>query len=105
MTPLKAIQKPLGIILSGNMLDEEAVLKLDTRLFFVSGERDWNLASQYAVKASITHNENYKLGSSSYVAQFADRKLLDTRTNTFHAGADVAILDWLEETCPVSMSI
>ena len=101
----KATQQPLGIILSGNMLDEQDILKLDTRIFCLTGERDWNLASRYAVKAVSTHEEHYHFGSSSYVAQFADRKLIDTRNNIFHTGAEAIIQDWLKDLCPASTSI
>ena len=101
----KAIQKPIGIILAGNMLDEQQILNLDTRLFFVSGERDWNLASRYALKTAKMHEKYYKLGSSSYVAQFADRKLIDPRNKRFHSGAEMAIHHWLTELCPASMLI
>ena len=98
-------QQPIGIILSGNMLDEQAILKLDTRIFCLTGERDWNLASQFAIKATTTHEDHYKLGSRSYVAQFADRKLIDTRNNLFHSGAKSIIQDWLTDLCPASTSI
>ena len=87
------------------MLDEQAILKLDTRLFCLTGERDWNLASKYAVNASKVHDDYYKLGSRSYVAQFADRKLIDTRSNLFHTGAEAIIQDWLTDLCPASTSI
>ena len=101
----KAIQKPIGIILAGNMLDEKEILNLDTRLFCISGERDWNLASRYAIKTVKTHEKHYKLGSDSYVAQFADRTLTDTRNKRFHSGAEAAIHNWLTELCPASMLI
>jgi uncharacterized protein len=101
----KAIQNPIGIILSGNMLDENEILKLDTRIFCLTGERDWNLASRYAIKTAITHEEHYQLGSNSYIAKFADRKLIDTRNNMFHTGAEAIIKDWLTDLCPVSTLI
>ncbi len=101
----KTVQKPISVILSGNMLDEKKILTLDTRLFCITGERDWNLASQYAIKATTAHEANYKLGSSSYVAQFADRKLIDSRSNIFHSGAEAIIQDWLTDLCPASTSI
>lgn len=101
----KAIQNPIGIILSGNMLDEQEILKLDTRIFCLTGERDWNLASRYAIKTSTTHEEHYQLGSGSYIAKFADRKLIDTRNNMFHTGAEAIIKDWLTDLCPVSTLI
>lgn len=100
-----AVQKPTGIILSGNMLDEEAILTLDTRIHCITGERDWNLAGRYALRVANTHEDHYKLGSRAYVAQYADRKLIDTRNNMFHTGAEATIHEWLRELCPVSMSI
>jgi len=101
----KSIQKPLGIILSGNMLDENAILKLDSRILCVTGERDWNIASRFALHTSKVHDDYHKLGSSAYIAKYADRKLIDTRNNMFHAGAEVTIHDWLTDLCPISMSI
>jgi uncharacterized protein len=101
----KNVQQPIATILSGNMLDEQNILNIDTRIFCLTGERDWNLASRYAIKASSVHEENYKLGSSSYVAQFADRKLIDSRNNLFHTGAEATIQDWLTDLCPASTSI
>lgn len=101
----KTVQKPISIILSGNMLDEQKILTLDSRLLCITGERDWNLASQYAIRTTTTHESHYKLGSSSYIAQFADRKLIDTRNNQFHAGAEAIIQDWLTDLCPASTSI
>lgn len=101
----KAVQDPIGIILAGNMLNEKDILKLGTRVFCVTGERDWNLASRFAIKATITHNEHYNLNSQFYVAQFADRKLIDSRNKLFHAGASVTIQDWLTTLCQTSPSI
>jgi len=101
----KEIQTPLGIILSGNMLDENAILNLDTRILCITGERDWNLATRYAIKTTLSHNEQYNLDATSYVAQFADRKLIDTRNNLFHVGAQATIYDWLTQLCPISTSI
>lgn len=100
----KSIQKPLSIILSGNMLDEESILKLDAQLLCITGERDWNTASQFALNTSKIHAEHYQLGSSAYIAKFADRKLIDTRNNMFHAGAKATIHDWLINLCPISTS-
>ena len=54
----KAVQKPKGVILAGNMLDENAILKIDTRIFCITGERDWNIASHYAIKTTSNHNTN-----------------------------------------------
>ncbi len=101
----KAVQKPMGVILSGNMLDENNITKLETRIFCVTGERDWNLASRYAINASIVHNKTYNLNAGSYIAQFANRKLIDTRNNLFHAGAEATIHDWLSILCQPSLSI
>lgn len=101
----KAIQKPLGVILSGNMLDEEQILAIDAPIFCVTGERDWNLASRYATAVANKHQEHYQLGSSSYIAKHANRKLIDTRNNIFHSGAEVAVTNWLESVCQNSPSI
>ncbi len=98
----KSIQQPKGVILAGNMLDETEILDLDTRIFCVTGERDWNIASRYAVKTTLTHNETHHFNADSYVARFADRKLIDTRNKMFHAGAEATIQDWLYSLCQPS---
>lgn len=102
---IKALQSPLGIILAGNMLDEKAILKLDTRIHCVTGDRDWNIASRYAINVVKSHENHYRLGSDAYIAQYADRKLTDTRNNMFHAGAEATVQNWLGDLCPISMSI
>ncbi len=101
----KSIQPPRSIILNGNMLDEKAILNIDAQLSFVSGERDWNLPARYTIKTSCTHNKHHRLGSRAYVASCADRKLIDSRSQRFHAEAETIIQDWLSDLCPASTSI
>lgn len=100
----KAIQTPRGIILAGNMLDEQEILQLDSPLFCITGERDWNLASRFALAVAKTHEQHHQLGTQSYVAQFANRKLIDTRNDMFHSGAEAAIHNWLIALCQNSTS-
>jgi hypothetical protein len=95
----KQHQQPKSIILTGNMLDENAVLNIDTQILCITGERDWNFASRYAINTTITHNDTYNLDAQSYIARFANRKLIDTRNNLFHSGAEATIQDWLYDIC------
>lgn len=101
----QTIQQPLGIILAGNMLDEQAILKLNTRIFCVTGERDWNNPIQFAKRTADAHNAHYNMQSEAYIAQYANRKLIDTRNNIFHAGVKARIQDWLTDLCPIFTSI
>lgn len=101
----KSIQPPRSIILAGNMLDERAILNIDAKVSFVSGEYDWNLPARYAIKTSSAHDRHYRLGSRAYVAPYADRKLVDSRSQLFHARAETIIQNWLSDLCPTSRSI
>jgi alpha-beta hydrolase superfamily lysophospholipase len=101
------LQKPYGVILAANMLDERAVLAIDSHVQIIVGERDWIPWKQYAKAACDAHNNTYKSGASYYVAPYGDRTLMDTRTQTgaFHEGAAHIIEDWLLNLCPASASI
>lgn len=90
------VQKPAGIILAGNMLDEKAIAKIDIPLHIVSSKNDWNDWHTYAEKASDAHAEKYGYEGSFYVATNTNRLLMYTSGNTFHKGAETSIKHWLK---------
>lgn len=91
------IQRPLGVILASNMLDEAAVLSIDVPILFVTGDGDWNYPSKYAIAACASHNAHYGHGSRFYIAQHGTRRLLDARNKILHAGACANMQKWLKE--------
>lgn len=96
------IQKPRGIILAGNMLDEKSVLNIDTPIHFVVSKNDWNDWRIYAEKASDSHAEKYNYEPSFYVATNTNRFLMYSSGNTFHKGTETSIKHWLKNTCQTS---
>lgn len=103
----KAQQAPLGIILAGNMLDQDAVLGLDVPLHIVMSAEDWNLPDIYAVAVTQAHNAHHKLSSSYYIADGADRRLQDRQQDrsNLHSGAARSIWRWLRAQWPAFTSI
>lgn len=97
-----SVQKPLGCILAGNMLDQTAVLKVKTPLHIVVSKNDWNAWQIYAEAAADAHAEQNKFTSSFYVATNTNRHLMYTNGNSFHRGAEASIKYWLKETCQIS---
>ena len=100
------IQHPYGVILATNMLDEEAIKAIDTRVQVLVGQDDWNPWQKYGKNACDAHNATYRHGASFYVAPYADRALRDKRRNPpeFHAGVRAVMRDWLLSLCPTSVS-
>lgn len=101
------VQHPHGALLTGNMLDEKAILAIDTRVKIVMGGADWRPVELFGEASCAAHNKAYTHGASLFVAPHADRLLMDTRTTppVFHEEARAVIHDWLESLCPVSTSI
>ncbi len=97
-----AIQKPLGIILAGNMLDEKAIVSIDTPAHIVVSKNDWNDWRTYAEKAADVHADKYGFQSSFYVATNTNRMLMYSSGTTFHKGAETSIKHWLKHTCQIS---
>jgi alpha-beta hydrolase superfamily lysophospholipase len=89
-------QAPYGVVLASNMLDEAAVLAIETRLLVVMGQQDWKPWQQFGKAVADAHNAAYKHGATYYVAPNANRFLIDTRSQAFHYGAKTAIADWLQ---------
>jgi len=99
------IQNPYGVILASNMLDEEAILAIDTRVEIVMGEGDWNPWQKYGEAACESHNRTYRHSASFYYIPNADRKLMDMKDNTLHLEAAGVMKYWLQTLCPPSESI
>jgi uncharacterized protein len=102
------LQRPYGVALVANRLDEKAVLAIDTRLQIVVGQDDWNPWQRFGQAASASHNAAYKHGAFSYVAPNTDQTLMDVGDDgqeAFHNGAATVIKDWLRSLCPPSRSI
>ena len=100
-------QPPYGVILVSNVLDEEDVVAIESRLLIVMSQDDFNPWQQYGEAACIAHNRVYKNGASYYVARDADRTLADLRTEdgTFHPGARKVLSEWLRSAHPGSRLI
>lgn len=90
------LQHPHGVVLATNMLDEKAVLAVESQLLILMGQHDWNPWQKYGKAASDAHNDAYKHGASYYVAPYADRMLVDARSQKFHFGAKNTLQDWLQ---------
>jgi hypothetical protein len=97
-------QHPYGSLLVANMLDEQEVLALDTRLCIVAGQDDWNSPEKYAEVAAAAHNNAYRHGASCYIAPQADRMLL-TGDESIHEGARKVMRAWLKRILRPSTSI
>jgi hypothetical protein len=90
------VQPPYGVILATNTLGEEEALAIESRLLIVVGQNDWNPWQKLGKTVCDTHNAAYKHGASYYVAPYADRMLIDPRTNRLHFGVRNTITDWLQ---------
>jgi len=90
------VQQPNGVILATNMLDADDVLAIESRLLVVMGQHDWNPWQQYGKAVCDAHNAAYHHGASYYVAPYANRMLVDPRTNRLHFGVENGIMDWLQ---------
>jgi alpha-beta hydrolase superfamily lysophospholipase len=93
------LQKPHGVILVSNMLDEDAVAAIDAPVYILMSETDWNPWQQYARSAAVAHDEAYRLGSSFCVVPDADRKLIDDDTRSLPPAARSILADWLQDLC------
>lgn len=100
------IQKPHAVILVSNMLDADAVLAIDTRLYILMSETDWNPWQQYAKAAALNHSRTYPYGAEYYVVPGSvDRKLIDGDGQSLPTAARSILLDWFHELCRPSKSI
>jgi len=90
------LQHPHGVALATNVLDEKAVLAIESQLLILMGQHDWNPWQKFGKAASDAHHAAYKHGASYYVAPYANRMLIDIRSDTFHFGAKNTLQDWLQ---------
>jgi hypothetical protein len=98
------VEPPYGALLVANMLNENDILALNTRLHIVAGQEDWNSPDVYAVAAAEAHSSAYRYGASAYIAPRADRMLL-THDEVLHNGARKAMRDWLKRIQRPSSSL
>ncbi len=91
------LQRPYSVVLATNMLNAEAVQAIDSRLLVLMGQHDWNPWQEYGKAVSEAHNQTCRHGAQYYVAPYADRMLMDSRTGRFHYGANHTLQDWLRE--------
>lgn len=100
------VQHPQGVILLANMLDESAILAVNTRVQIVVSDDDWQPSDQVGVAACAAHNATYRHGADYYVAPNSDRMLLDYTTTTgesgVHPGVYEAIQTWLKAIHPAT---
>jgi uncharacterized protein len=90
-----AEQRPLGVVLVGNMLDQRDVLNIDAPLQILVSENDWMPAQQYGKAAADAHNQRYSHGASYFVARVADLEGMGYDDPLFHRAVDSVIGDWL----------
>lgn len=97
-----AIQRPLGVILLGNMLDEQEVIGIDTPLHIVMSKNDWNAWQTYAENASRSHQRKHGYKASFYVAPNTNRHLMYVNGGSFHRGAHDSMKEWIKTICGIS---
>jgi len=91
------LQRPVGAILVGNMLDAHAIQAIDTPVQIIQGARDWNDWQTYAQAPAEVFNAAGRHNARYYVANDADRELMTGGENrVFHFGAVHTIQDWLK---------
>lgn len=91
------VQPPAGVLLGGNMLDEDGITAITAPIAILQGSSDWHDPERYARAVAAQHNRVYRYGATAYVAQDADRMLMvgDGEHSTFHFGAVHVMQDWL----------
>src|SRR5690606_31650019 len=98
------VHKPDAVVLVSNMLDEQAILAVETRVLILMTETDWNPWQQYAKATSIAHSRAYPYGADYYVVPgTVDRKLIDDET--LPPTARTILADWFHDLCHPSKSI
>lgn len=97
-----AIQKPVGVVLLGNMLDEKQILALSVPVLAIVSKNDWNAWQIYAEAAVKAHNKAHRLGSEFFVAPNTNRRLMYENGGTFHRESAQTIQNWLVKICSPS---
>jgi hypothetical protein len=98
-----AVQKPAGVILVGNMVDENDIALIKTPVLSVISKNDWNAWQIYAEAAVKAHRKATHQPSEFFVAPNTDRRLMYDGGNAFHRGAANAITEWLLKMCPAAV--
>ena len=96
-----ALQRPCGVVLVGNMLDEKQILTLNVPLHIAISKNDWNAWQIYADAASKAHQQKYGHSQSFYVAPVTNRLLMYENGGAFHRGANESIKEWLSTRCQI----
>lgn len=92
------VHKPQAVILASNMLDEKAILAIETRVMILMAENDWNAWQQYARATSFAHRREYAYGSDYYVIPGkVDRKLIEDES--LPPTARTILADWFRDLC------
>lgn len=87
-------QLPYAVLLVANMLDDQAILALDTRIKIVMSPEDWNIPATFGEAVSAAHQRAYRHGASFSLAD-GDR-LLTTVGGMLAPDARKVISDWLQ---------
>jgi hypothetical protein len=98
------VQRPFGVALVSNMLDEKAVLALEAPVCIVMAEHDWNPWETFGRAACDAHSRAYRHGAQYHVVPGADRRLLLGKGDlqTFHPLAEQTLQNWLRQLCQSS---
>jgi hypothetical protein len=95
------IQKPIGVILAGNTLDERSIVSISAPLHIVMSKNDWNAWQIYAEAASKAHQRKHNYKASFYVAPNTNRRLMYENGGSFHRGANDSMKEWLKTVCEI----
>jgi len=101
------VQHPYAALLVANMLNEEEILALDTRIKIVMSPEDWNSPAIYGETACTIHKQTYRHGASFYLAEGGDRLLMtpdELGRPHLHSSARKVIGDWLNSLTRLSAS-
>ncbi|RMF80334.1 MAG: hypothetical protein D6737_08365 [Chloroflexi bacterium] len=92
------VERPAGVILMTNLLDEDAVLAIESPVQIIIAQDDWNPWEKFGKAAAENHAKAYHYEPNYYVVPNADRLLLKPHpdTQTMPAGLREVITDWLQ---------
>jgi len=98
------VQRPYGVALVSNMLDDKAILAIEAPVCIVMAEHDWNPWERFGRAACEAHRQAYRHGAQFHVVPGVDRRLMLGKGDlqTFHPLAERALQNWLRQLCPPS---
>lgn len=98
------VQRPYGVALVSNMLDDDAILAIEAPVCIVMAEHDWNPWERFGRAACDAHNRSYRYGAQYHIVPGVDRRLMLGKGDlqTFHPLAERALHTWLRQLCPPS---